>query len=99
MAHVAQRVARSNKFYNNFVILFSTEPSYVQLDRVIDAHKNWLKQDSATTQQYLAPKIISQYITAMVEMRERVTRSISTYDLHAMGTGIALLWLVSLHVT
>ena len=67
-------------------------------------HSDWLKSAAVNHNtknlETMAGKVAKQYILALQEMSSHVTSSLSSYDLHAMVCGIAVLvqtlyWVVS----
>ena len=45
--------------------------------------------------EHIGRKVIADYRETMLKMREMLASSLTDYDMHAMGVGIAMLWLVS----
>ena len=67
-------------------------------------HSDWLKSaavnHSTKNLEIMAGKVTKQYIQALQKMSSHVTASLSSYDLHAMVCGIAVLvqtlyWVIS----
>ena len=74
------------------------EPSFLQYERALQMHKAWLnKNDSSDklSDDVLGQKVSGLYYQAMRAMRDKVSSSLSQYDLHAMCCGILILWVVS----
>jgi ethanolaminephosphotransferase len=77
-------------------LLFVAEPCNQLFQRAVSAHQEWLSSDKdSNSATIIAEKIFSQYQRALVSMREKLAASLTKYDLHAMGTGILLIWMVS----
>ena len=67
--------------------------------RAIKMHTNWLEYFSDKAKnvkvENLGKKVKDHYIKVMIAMRDRIATSLTNYDLHSMGLGISLLWMVS----
>ncbi len=68
------------------------------MNRALHLHSHWLEiHDSSKgslDEARIGERVLAQYMEALVGMREKIAASLTTYDLHAMGTGMTILWLV-----
>lgn len=70
------------------------------LQRAIKMHTYWLEYFSDKAKnvkvENLGKKVKDHYIKVMIAMRDRIATSLTNYDLHSMGVGISLLWMVNI---
>ena len=62
-------------------------------------HVNWLEYFTNKTTNVvvedLGKKVKDHYIKVMTAKRDRIASSLTNYDLHSMGVGVSVLWMVS----
>ncbi|XP_022102881.1 GPI ethanolamine phosphate transferase 2-like isoform X2 [Acanthaster planci] len=76
---------------------FETDEGYVAYQRAVRFHSTWLSHtatSSSIDSQVISRKAMMQYIKSMRLMTDKVASSLARYDLHAMGIGLVLMWLV-----
>ncbi|XP_074640189.1 GPI ethanolamine phosphate transferase 2, catalytic subunit-like [Tubulanus polymorphus] len=62
-------------------------------NRAYQAHMDWLKQGAISDHYH---KIINLYSSAAIKMRNSLSKSLLQYDMHAIITGIMIIWMVML---
>ena len=79
--------------------LFSASQS-IEFSRLIEQHTHWLEQlqhgnlhDDSLHR--LASKLLIKYHSLMVQLRDDIASSLTTYDLHAMVAAMLIVWSVS----
>ncbi|KAI8510031.1 hypothetical protein Bbelb_124590 [Branchiostoma belcheri] len=88
-AHQLVRVLQAN------VPGFNREAGYQLYQQAVKMHSGWLKAlvtgVTPTNLETLGQRVTQQYHRAMEKIVDRVSASLSEYDMHAMAVGIALL--------
>ncbi|XP_072172994.1 GPI ethanolamine phosphate transferase 2-like [Diadema setosum] len=73
------------------------EDAKLQLMQAVRLHAKWLQVETGVTSQVhrdLGERAVEQYMKALHTMRDRIMASLSQYDMHAIISGILLLWVV-----
>ncbi|XP_019631399.1 PREDICTED: GPI ethanolamine phosphate transferase 2-like [Branchiostoma belcheri] len=78
---------------------YNREAGYQLYQQAVKMHSGWLKAlvtgETAANLETLGQRVTQQYRRAMEKIVDRVSASLSEYDMHAMAVGIALLVQVS----
>ncbi|XP_041475171.1 GPI ethanolamine phosphate transferase 2-like [Lytechinus variegatus] len=75
----------------------SDEDARLKLMQAVRLHSRWLNTETSLSSQNqlaLGERTVEQYVIALHTMRDGITSSLSQYDMHAMASGMLLLWMV-----
>ncbi|XP_038067986.1 GPI ethanolamine phosphate transferase 2-like [Patiria miniata] len=76
---------------------YETDEGYLAYQHALRSHAVWLSHTtngSGIDTRTISRKAATQYVKAMRLMKDKVASSLARYDLHAMGCGLVLMWLV-----